>query len=98
MAGASLSGTTTWESQILSYKVFIFLCCIGHPNIVTHEFAHFPGRDDPLFGFFTAGPALQIRCAVAAAQYFDNRTFTFSGFAVSLERLIQQHRNRVDSV
>src|SRR5262245_60626773 len=108
MAGASVSGTTTWESQILSYKVFIFqtshshstffnsftlswtapynsrfatvsalyerprsishsLGCVRHTYIVTHQFAHFPGRDNPLFGFFTACPALQVRGAVAAA-------------------------------
>src|SRR5207244_6029425 len=30
MAGASVSATTTWESQILSYKVFIFQHVISH--------------------------------------------------------------------
>src|SRR5262249_35212582 len=57
------------------------LGCVRHTYIVTHQFAHFPGRDNPLFRFFTAYPALQVRGAVAAAQYFDNRTFQFDGFA-----------------
>src|SRR5262245_50100580 len=61
------------------------LGCVIHTYIVTHQFAHFPGRDNPLFGFFTACPALQVRGAVAAAQYFDNRTFQFDGFAVQLQ-------------
>src|SRR5438093_2898558 len=30
MAGASVSATMTWESQILSYKVFIFQHVISH--------------------------------------------------------------------
>src|SRR6266850_2132721 len=109
MAGASVSGTTTWESQILSYSVFIvpndfsatkrhrnqkslcLLCffvaiplgCIGHPNIITDQLAHFFGRNDPLFRFFAPGPALEIGSAITAAQHFHNR-------ALQLDRLARQ--------
>src|SRR5437868_4919722 len=120
MAGASVSGTTTWESQILSYKVFIVpngllatkkhknpfepfaplcghsSCRIGHAYIVTDQLTHFLRRDDPLFRFLAAGPALQIRSTVAAAQDFDDRTLQLDGFATQLERMFEQHRGGRD--
>src|SRR6266436_5604168 len=96
MAGASVSGTTTWASQILSYKVLIVLTdllrSVRHSYVVTDQLAHLFGRDDPLFSFFAAA-ALKVRRSIAAAQYFHDRAFQFCGLARQLEGVIEQHRD-----
>src|SRR5438552_19018076 len=102
MAGASVSGTTTWAFQILSYRVFIiclclcgwFLCCVRHPYVIADQLTHFLGRNDSLLCFFSTAPALQIRCPIAAAKDFHNRAFYFGSLARQLKGMIEQHSCR----
>src|SRR5215467_14505478 len=100
IAGASVSGTTTCASQILSYRVFIFVTMIlkniglrsvGHTDVITDQLAHFLRRDDSLLYFLAPSPALQIRSSITTAQHFHTCTVNLDGFAGQLEGMVEHH-------